>query len=152
MASGAGAMATTFGVLAYVGKLGVLMRVQLFLAGIGVLLAVWSASTQAQDPKRTLKLPVADATPQAQQQNKVIWIDVRTKEEYDSGHLPGAVHIPYEQISDKISQVTQDKNAVIQLYCRSGRRSGIALESLQAAGFSKVSNAGAYDTLKAQMP
>ena len=128
------------------------MRVQLTLAGIGVLLAVWSASAQAQDPKLTQKLPVADATQQAQLQNKVIWIDVRTKEEYDRGHLPGAVHIPYEQITDKISQVTQDKNAVIQLYCRSGRRSGIALESLTAAGFSKVSNAGAYDTLKAKMP
>lgn len=126
------------------------MRVQLSLVGIGVLLAVWSAS--AQDPKLTQKQPVADATQQARQQNKVIWIDVRTKEEYDRGHLPGAVHIPYEQITDKISQVTQDKNAVIQLYCRSGRRSGIALESLTAAGFSKVSNAGAYDTLKAKMP
>ena len=128
------------------------MRVQLSLAGIGVLLAVCSASAQDQAPKLTQKLPVADATQQAQLQNKVIWIDVRTKEEYDSGHLPGAVHIPYEQITDKISQVTQDKNAVIQLYCRSGRRSGIALESLTAAGFSKVSNAGAYDTLKAQIP
>jgi phage shock protein E len=145
-------MATTFGVLAYVGKLGVFMRVQLSLIGIGVLLAVCSASAQEQAPKRTQKLPVADATQPVQQQNKVIWIDVRTKEEYDRGHLPGAVHIPYEQITDKIAQVTQDKNAVIQLYCRSGRRSGIALESLTAAGFTQVSNAGAYDALKAKMP
>lgn len=145
-------MATTFGVLAYVGKLGVLMRVQLSLAGIGFLLAALCGQAQAQEPKLTAKLAVVDAKQQAQLQNNVIWIDVRTKEEYDVGHLPGAVHIPYEQITDKISQVTQDKNAVIQLYCRSGRRSGIALESLQAAGYSKASNAGGYDALKTKIP
>lgn len=130
------------------------MRVQLSLAGIGLLLAVLSgpALAQPQDTKLRLQQSIADTKQQAQAQNNMIWIDVRTKEEYDSGHLADAVNIPYEQIADKIAQVTQDKNAVIQLYCRSGRRSGIALESLKALGFSKVTNAGGYEALKAQMP
>ena len=130
------------------------MTAQLSLAGIGLLVAVLSgpALAQPQDTKLRLQQSVADTKQQAQAQNNMIWIDVRTKEEYDSGHLADAVNIPYEQIADKIAQVTQDKNAVIQLYCRSGRRSGIALESLKALGFSKVTNAGGYEALKAQMP
>lgn len=90
------------------------------------------------------------AAAQAQQAETAIWIDVRTAEEYNAGHLQGAVHIPHEQIADKIAAVTADKNAVIYLYCRSGRRSGLALESLQALGYSKVVNAGGYEALKAK--
>lgn len=77
-----------------------------------------------------------------------LWIDVRTLEEYKAGHLEGAVHIPYDEIEQKISAVSADKTADIQLYCRSGRRSGIALETLRRLGYSKVTNAGAYEQLK----
>lgn len=77
-----------------------------------------------------------------------LWIDVRTAEEYNAGHLEGAVHIPYDEIEQKIQAVSADKTADIQLYCRSGRRSGIALETLRGLGYSKVTNAGAYEQLK----
>lgn len=77
-----------------------------------------------------------------------LWIDVRTAEEYNAGHLEGAINIPYDEIEQKIAAVSVDKTADIQLYCRSGRRSGIALESLRNLGYSKVTNAGAYQQLK----
>jgi phage shock protein E len=77
-----------------------------------------------------------------------LWIDVRTAEEYNAGHLEGAINIPYDEIEQKIEAVSADKTADIQLYCRSGRRSGIALESLTNMGYSKVTNAGAYEQLK----
>jgi phage shock protein E len=77
-----------------------------------------------------------------------LWIDVRTLEEYNAGHLEGAINIPYDEIEQKIEAVAADKTADIQLYCRSGRRSGIALESLRSLGYSKVTNAGAYEQLK----
>lgn len=77
-----------------------------------------------------------------------LWIDVRTVEEYNAGHLEGAINIPYDEIEQKIQAVAADKTADIQLYCRSGRRSGIALESLRNLGYSKVTNAGAYEQLK----
>lgn len=84
--------------------------------------------------------------PMAVAQN--LWIDVRTAEEYKAGHLEGAINIPYDEIEQKIEAVSADKNTDIQLYCRSGRRSGIALESLRSLGYSKVTNAGAYEQLK----
>jgi phage shock protein E len=77
-----------------------------------------------------------------------LWIDVRTAEEYKAGHLAGAINIPYDEIEQKIATVSVDKTADIQLYCRSGRRSGIALETLRGLGYSKVTNAGAYEQLK----
>lgn len=77
-----------------------------------------------------------------------LWIDVRTAEEYKAGHLEGAINIPYDEIEQKIAAASTDKTADIQLYCRSGRRSGIALETLRGLGYTKVTNAGAYEQLK----
>lgn len=76
-----------------------------------------------------------------------IWIDVRTADEFHAGHLEGAIHIPYEEIAARIGEVTTDKNATLHLYCRSGNRSGIAQQTLQAAGFTEVVNEGGYEAL-----
>ena len=73
------------------------------------------------------------------------WIDVRTAEEYTAGHVSQAVNIPYEEIGDRISEVTHDKDALIYVYCRSGRRSGIAKDTLDSAGFTHVVNAGGLE-------
>lgn len=78
-----------------------------------------------------------------------IWIDVRSAEEFNAGHLPGALNIVHTEIGGKIAAVTQDKNAEIQLYCRSGRRSGLAEAELKKLGFTNVHNAGGYEALKA---
>jgi len=73
------------------------------------------------------------------------WIDVRTAEEYATGHVDDAVNIPYEEITARIGEVTTDKDATLYLYCRSGRRSGIAAEALQQAGFVNVVNVGGLE-------
>ena len=78
-----------------------------------------------------------------------IWIDVRSAEEFQAGHLAGAVNIVHTDIAGKIAEVTQDKNAEIHLYCRSGRRSGLAEAELKKLGFTNVHNAGGYEALKA---
>jgi phage shock protein E len=68
-------------------------------------------------------------------------IDVRSKTEFDEGHYNGAKLIPYNEILSRISELG-DKNKPIILYCRSGRRSGIAKDTLIKAGFTNVINAG----------
>lgn len=133
------------------------MKVQWSLTGVMVFCALMLATPALarHDAAVVQQLPAgkpAFATAATEPAAQLIWIDVRSKEEFDSGHLPGAVHIPYEQITDRITEVTTDKNAQIQLYCRSGRRSGIALESLKVLGFNNVTNAGGYEALKAKMP
>lgn len=79
-----------------------------------------------------------------------IWIDVRTPDEFNAGHIAGAAHIPYEEIALRIGEVTADKDAVIHLYCRSGNRSGIARQTLLAMGFRNAINEGGYEALVQQ--
>jgi len=77
--------------------------------------------------------------------DEAFWIDVRSTEEYNTDHVTQAVHIPYTEIAARIGEVTEDKDAPIYVYCRSGRRSGIAKESLEAQGFTNVTNLGGFE-------
>jgi phage shock protein E len=74
-----------------------------------------------------------------------LWIDVRSAEEYNTEHVSAAVNIPYTEINGRISAVTDDKDALIYVYCRSGRRSGIAQGTLEEAGFTNVKNIGSLE-------
>ena len=73
---------------------------------------------------------------------EALWIDVRSAGEYDAGHVPMAVNIPYTEIAGRIDEVTENKDALVYVYCRSGRRSGIAKSTLEEAGFTQVINLG----------
>ena len=73
------------------------------------------------------------------------WIDVRSPDEYATGHVEGAVNIPHTEIVDRIAEVTEDKDKKLYLYCRSGRRSGIAMDALQQMGYSNAINVGGYE-------
>ncbi|MCL2022250.1 MAG: rhodanese-like domain-containing protein [Betaproteobacteria bacterium] len=83
---------------------------------------------------------------------QVFLIDVRTPQEFSEGHLVGAVNIEYQEIVAKISSVTSDKNARIELYCRRGRRSEIALDSLRAVGYQNAVNIGGFEDLRKTRP
>lgn len=78
----------------------------------------------------------------------VIVVDVRTPEEYGAGHVKGAVNIPYDIIASKLPAA--DKAARIVLYCRSGRRSGIAAATLLGLGFSDVADMGPFAAWKGE--
>ena len=71
-----------------------------------------------------------------------IILDVRTQEEYDQGHIPGAILISHEEIAEKAEDVLTDKNQLILVYCRSGRRSKIAAEALAELGYTNIKEFG----------
>ena len=71
-----------------------------------------------------------------------IILDVRTQEEYDLGHIPGAIVISHEEIAEKAEQVLTDKDQLILVYCRSGRRSKIAAEALVELGYTNIKEFG----------
>jgi phage shock protein E len=81
----------------------------------------------------------------------ITWIDVRSVEEYDAGHIEGHANIPHQQIAQSIAELTTDKSAPIRLYCRSGRRSELAQQTLQAMGYTDVVNMGGYETVAAEL-
>ena len=82
-----------------------------------------------------------------------IILDARTQEEYDAGHIPGAIMIPEYEIADRAENELLDKNQLILVYCRSGRRSKIAAEELVKLGYTNVKEFGGiidweYETTK----
>ena len=71
-----------------------------------------------------------------------IILDVRTQEEYDEGHIPGAIVISHEEITEKAEKVLTDKDQLILVYCRSGRRSKLAAEALVELGYTNIKEFG----------
>ena len=69
-------------------------------------------------------------------------LDVRTQEEFDQGHIPGAIQISHEEIAEQAEEVLTDKDQLILVYCRSGRRSKIAAEALVELGYTNIREFG----------
>ncbi len=73
-----------------------------------------------------------------------IILDVRTKEEFDTGYISGAKLLPYDAINaSSAAKIAPNKNEPIIVYCRSGRRSAVAVDALKALGYQKVFDLGA---------
>lgn len=73
---------------------------------------------------------------------KGIVLDVRTKEEYAQGHIPKAICVPNETITDVEPSELPDKNQTILVYCRSGRRSKEAASKLANMGYADIREFG----------
>jgi phage shock protein E len=102
--------------------------------------AVFAADTTVQNPHKIHGVS-----------DDAVWLDVRSAEEFAAGHLPGAVNIPHTEVATRIAELKLDKATPIAIYCKSGRRAGIALEALQQLGYSDLSNQGGFDDLQQQL-
>ena len=71
-----------------------------------------------------------------------IILDTREQDEFEEGHIPRAILIPYTEIENKAEEMLPDKDKLILVYCRSGRRSKIAAESLSQLGYTNVKEFG----------
>ena len=106
------------------------------------------AQAPAQDNFASRRLSSEDLAGLLGQPNLYL-IDVRTAGEYRAGAIPSALNIPYDVIQDNLP--TQDRNARIVVYCRSGNRSSVAKARLEELGFQNVNNFGAYTNWKGQL-
>jgi len=75
-------------------------------------------------------------------QSGYIILDTRTQAEYDEGHIPGAIVISHDEILEKAESVLTDKNQLVLVYCRSGRRSKLAAEDLIKLGYTNIKEFG----------
>ena len=69
-------------------------------------------------------------------------LDVRSQEEYEEAHIPGAILIPHTEIEERAEEMLADKDQLILVYCRSGRRSKLAAEALVELGYTNVKEFG----------
>ena len=131
----------------------------------GVLTAALSACGQdktGQDTKAAQedtvkaeykKITAEESKERMDKDDKVVILDVRTEEEYQEGHVPGAIVIPNETISREPLEELPDMDQEILVYCRSGNRSAQAAKKLAEAGYTQVYDFGGiidwpYDTEK----
>ena len=75
-------------------------------------------------------------------QEGFVILDTRTEEEYEQGHIPGTIVISHEEIKEKAESVLTDKDQLILVYCRSGRRSKLAAQDLVDLGYTNVKEFG----------
>lgn len=78
----------------------------------------------------------------------IVWIDVRSTAEYATRQIDGHINIEHESILSGLEALNTPKEQIIKLYCRTGRRSGIAARVLTDNGFLHVSNAGSIDEVE----
>jgi rhodanese-related sulfurtransferase len=71
-----------------------------------------------------------------------IILDTRTQAEYDEGHIPGAIVIPHDEITDRAEEELPHKDQLLLVYCRSGRRSKLAAEALVKLGYTNIKEFG----------
>ena len=77
--------------------------------------------------------------------DNAVLLDVRQADEFNAGHIDGAVLVPHDTIAEKIGAVVPDKNTPVYVYCRSGRRSAIAVEAMKKLGYTDLTDLGGMD-------
>ena len=114
------------------------MKKWIFILLAVLFLTACGQNTEKEQETVYMNITAEEARKIMDTQEGCLILDVREQEEYDQGHIPGAILIPHEEIAEKAEEVLPDKNQLILVYCRSGRRSKIAAESLVELGYTNI--------------
>lgn len=101
-------------------------------------LLLTGCGASAQDNLGYRQITMEEAAKRMEQEPAAIILDVRRPDEYQAGHIPGAINIPNETIGREALPQLPDKDQTILVYCRSGNRSKQASEKLAALGYTQV--------------
>jgi rhodanese-related sulfurtransferase len=132
----------------------------LLAAGLFFLLCACSSDTPSADATSSADIPAyqkisAEEAKRTMGIPGIILLDVRTEEEFLDKRIDGAVLIPDYEIAERAETELTDKDAIILLYCRSGRRSADAAKTLADMGYTQVYDFGGiidwpYDTVSGE--
>ena len=114
----------------------------LLILGLLLLLTACSSPTKNNQEMVFLNITAEEARKLMDSEKNRIILDVRSREEYDQGHIPGAILIPDTEIEAKAADLLPDKDQLILVYCRSGRRSKLAAQSLADLGYTNIREFG----------
>jgi phage shock protein E len=106
-----------------------------------------TATTATTAPESTnaaavRKISPPDAKAKLAENPQILLLDVRTAEEYETGHIEGSKLLPYDEIESRAGELPADKQNPIIVYCRTGRRSAIAADTLLRLGYTTVYDLG----------
>ena len=120
------------------------LQIRLFLVLLFSLLVSVSCA-QEPNPQTTAFSPQAQAWRLID--DGALLIDVRSRQEFESGHLKGAVNIPHDQLDKLTEKIGSEKDREVVVYCKSGRRAQLVKEALEKDGYSAVHNGIGYSSL-----
>ncbi len=107
-----------------------------------VLLGLTACGGEGEGPLTYERITPEQAKAIMDAEQDYIIVDARTTEEFEAGHIESAVLIPEYEIAQRAAEELPDKNALILVYCRSGRRSKIASQALVELGYTNVKEFG----------
>ena len=113
-------------------------KIRVAAAAVAALLAALLAACGASSKPSYRQITADEAAQMMKEETDFVLLDVRTQEEYASGHIPGAICIPNETIGSEEIPELPDKDQLILVYCRSGNRSKQASQKLAEQGYTNV--------------
>lgn len=114
----------------------------LLLAGILSILLCACTDTKENKEAVYMNITAEEAKKIMDTESEYVILDVRTEEEFAQGHIPGAMLIPDYAIREEAEKALPDKDALILVYCRSGRRSKNAAQILAELGYTNIREFG----------
>ena len=109
------------------------------LLGAAVLAPVAAADTPAEAVAAPPVISQADLLKRLENKDpELVVLDVRTPAEFDAGHVPGARNVSHDQVATRLGELASLRDKQVVLYCRSGRRTMLAAETLRKAGFTQL--------------
>lgn len=119
------------------------MQKKLFLIlSLTCTLIVMAGCSKKDDKSTHTTISAKEAKKMMDENEDIIILDVRTEDEYQEGHIEGAILIPDNEITEKAEDILADKSETILVYCRSGRRSANASKELSDLGYTNIYDFG----------
>lgn len=115
------------------------------IGGLLVFLLVIAACTKENEKYEVKLINASEAKTMIDENAEEFILDVRTREEYNEKHIKNAINMPLSVISESIESVVSDKDALILVYCKSGKRAETAAITLMEMGYTNVYSFGSID-------
>jgi len=119
-----------------------LKKIFIILSVLIICVFLLTGCGEADEPAAYQNISAVEAHVMMRTLTDFVILDVRTEQEFQEEHIAGAILIPYSEIRGPVEDKLPDKNAVILVYCQSGRRSAIAAQTLANMGYRNVYNFG----------
>jgi rhodanese-related sulfurtransferase len=114
------------------------MKTKMIRAIVCVLLLAAAGIAYDQSRPRGALISQQDVLQGIQNHQDMRLIDVRTPEEFDTGHVPGAINIPYAELRARLEEIRPHHDTGLILYCETGRRANMAAKTLRKAGLNHI--------------
>ena len=111
-----------------------------------LILSLTGCGSKAEGNRTFIQIDQETAKQMMAAEDGHVVVDVRRQDEYDSGHIPGAILIPNESIGHGAPEALPDYDQIILIYCRSGNCSKQASEKLAAMGYTNIYEFGGINT------